>query len=73
MERILSLHSRCCNAHCELVYNKKTKEYKLVCEVCGRDIEKSAGGKLNRASELWEEEIWEYALRVRPTKDEMIL
>jgi ribosomal protein S27E len=55
------------------VYNKKTKEYKLVCEVCGRDIEKSAGGKLNRASELWEEEIWEYALRVRPTKDEMIL
>jgi hypothetical protein len=68
MERILSLHSRCCDAHCEFVFNKKTKEYKLVCEVCGRDIEKSAEVNLNCDNELWEEKIWEYAQRIRQKK-----
>ena len=30
------IHSRCCNAHWELMYSLSTNEYFLLCENCGK-------------------------------------
>lgn len=34
-EDSMYVHSRCCNAHWELVFDNNTKEYQLQCETCG--------------------------------------
>ena len=35
-EITLYCHSKCCDAHWELVYYPKKKTYDLICEVCGK-------------------------------------
>lgn len=35
---LLFVHSKCCCAHWELVFNTKTKLYHLECEKCGKAI-----------------------------------
>jgi hypothetical protein len=37
MTEDMYLHSRCCMAHWELVYNEKTGGYRLECEKCGKE------------------------------------
>lgn len=33
---VLYIHSKCCDAHWELIYNITIKKYELVCEKCGK-------------------------------------
>jgi len=35
-EDVLYIHSRCCNAHWEVIYCKKTGKYRMLCEKCGK-------------------------------------
>jgi hypothetical protein len=35
---LMFVHSACCEDHWELIFNKKTKEWSLVCCGCGKGI-----------------------------------
>jgi len=35
---LLFIHSKCCTAHWELVFDKKTGQYHLECEKCGKGV-----------------------------------
>jgi hypothetical protein len=37
-KELMYIHSRCCNAHWELIYDTETGKYSLVCEKCSKPI-----------------------------------
>jgi hypothetical protein len=43
---IFYVHSQCCNAHWELVYDNHSGIYRLQCEVCGKPAGVKVSGPL---------------------------